>query len=122
MFKKKQGDFEFNSKYSLEERTMEAIKVMKKYPDRVPIICEIYSKSALPDLDRTKYLVPYNITVGQFAFTVRKRLKLQPEKAIFLIIGEMFPSTSSLIGDLYDKYKDEDKFLKILIKEENTFG
>ena len=48
----------FKSKKTFQERVSESYSIMKKYPDKVPIICENYDKS-LPKLDRSKYLVPF---------------------------------------------------------------
>ena len=54
---------------------------MRKYPDRVPIICEkIGDDLSVPDIDRKKYLVPNDLGVAQFMYVIRKRMKLSSEK------------------------------------------
>ena len=93
------------------------------YPDRVPIIVETSLQSNIPILDKIKYLVPINLTVGQFMYVIRNRLKLNPDKSIYFFINGTIPSSSALILNLYELYKDErDEFLYILINCENTFG
>ena len=114
----------FKSSHSLIERSRDAQLVLTKYPDRIPIICEKSSSASadLPELDKKKYLVPIDLTIGQFVYIIRKRLKLPPEKAIFLFINGMIPPTSSFITEVYHYAKDEDGFLYITYAAENTFG
>lgn len=63
----------------------------QKYPNRIPVICEKVEKSDIPSIDKKKYLVPAELTVGQFVFVVRKRIKLSPEKAIFIFVNDVLP-------------------------------
>lgn len=53
---------------------------------------------------------------------VRKRIKLSPEKAIFIFINNVLPPTAALMSKIYDEYKDEDGFLYVQYSGENTFG
>jgi len=114
----------FKSTHTLIDRICETQKVLTKYPDKIPIICEKSNNASLdlPDLDKKKYLVPIDMTIGQFVYIIRKRLKLPPEKAIFLFINGMIPPTSSFLTEIYHYAKDEDGFLYITYAAENTFG
>ncbi len=47
----------------------------------------------IPDIDKKKYLVPADLTVGQFVYVIRKRIKLPAEKAIFIFIHNVLPPT-----------------------------
>ena len=38
----------------LEQRKEESQKILDKYPDKVPIICEKHSRSSLPESERSK--------------------------------------------------------------------
>ena len=40
-----------------------------------------------------RYLVPADLTVGQFVYVVRKRIKLSAEKAIFIFVKDVLPPT-----------------------------
>ena len=40
-----------------------------------------------------RYLVPADLTVGQFVYVIRKRIKLSSEKAIFIFIKNTLPPT-----------------------------
>ena len=114
----------YKANKSLEERILEADQVKKKYPDRVCVICERAANAGrVPDLDKNKFLVPEMLTVGQFMFIVRKRLRLDPGQAIFFFVGGQFLPTASVdMVTLYKDYKDEDGLLYILYATENTFG
>ncbi|XP_038692820.1 autophagy-related protein 8C-like isoform X2 [Tripterygium wilfordii] len=83
----------FKTEHPLERRQAEAARIREKYPDRIPVIVERAEKSDVPDIDKKKYLVPADLTVGQFVYVVRKRIKLTPEKAIFIFVKNILPPT-----------------------------
>ena len=116
------GDNSFKAKYPFEKRKAEAERVLAKYPDRIPIIVEQSSGSKLSQIDKCKFLVPNDLTVGQFVYVIRKRIKLSPEKAIFLMVGSKLPPTSSLLSQVYKEDKDKDSFLYMTYSGENVFG
>ena len=112
----------FIEKHSFDERSKESKKIIDKYPNRLPIIVEKDKKSDLPNIDKHKYLVPNDISVGQFIYIIRKRIKLQPEKALYIFVDNILPPTASDISTVYDNHKDEDGFLYFTYAGENTFG
>merc|ERR1719252_232641 len=103
----------FKTEHTLEKRTAEAKRIRSKYPDRIPVICEKAKGSDIPDIDKKKYLVPADLTVGQFVYVVRKRIKMSAEKAIFIFINNVLPPTAMLMSEVYADKKDEDGFLYI---------
>ncbi|XP_023003664.1 autophagy-related protein 8C-like [Cucurbita maxima] len=106
----------------LEKRQAEAARIREKYPDRVPVIVEKAGRSKIADIDKNKYLVPADITVGQLVYVVRKRIKLSSEKAIFVFVKDTLPSTGALMSAIYEENKDEDGFLYLSYSGENVFG
>merc|ERR1712166_1069788 len=113
----------FKEQHAFDKRVEEADKIRKKHADRIPVICERADGSDIPEIDRKKYLVPQELTVGQFVYVVRKRLRLPPEKAIFIFGDGHLPSTgAALMSQMYKDYKDQDGFLYITYSGENTFG
>ncbi|CAM9951450.1 unnamed protein product [Ectocarpus fasciculatus] len=105
-----------------DKRKSEAERIRAKYPDRIPVICEKADRSDIPDIDKKKYLVPADLSTGQFIYVIRKRIKLDPEKAIFIFVNDTIPQTSALMSQVYEHQKDEDGFLYITYSGENTFG
>ena len=114
----------FKEKFPIQKRTDEAKHIMKKYPDRIPVIVE-KEKSGdklLEDIDKNKYLVPSNLTLGQFIYIIRQRIKLAPEKALFVFINNIIPPTSALMSSIYKQYHDSDFFLYFLYSGESIYG
>lgn len=65
------------------------------------VIVEKAPKARIGDLDKKKYLVPSDLTVGQFYFLIRKRISLRPEDALFFFVNNVIPPTSATMGSLY---------------------
>merc|ERR1712232_374552 len=112
----------FKADHSFDKRQEVASKIRSKYPDRIPVIVEKAAKSNAPDIDKKKFLVPGDISVGKFVYEIRKHMKLNPEQAIFLFVNDTLPPTAALMSFIYDKHKDEDGFLYVTYNGENTFG
>ena len=113
--------FIFQSKHPLELRKSEAERTLRKYPDRVPIIVEPVDDA--PKLDKCKFLVPRDLTVGQFKYVIRKRVKMTPEQGLFFFTEtNVLLSDTMLMEQLYAKHKNGDSFLYIRFALENVFG
>ncbi|KAI4338478.1 hypothetical protein MLD38_023533 [Melastoma candidum] len=112
----------FKQEHDLEKRRAEAARIREKYPDRIPVIVEKAETSDIPNIDKKKYLVPADLTVGQFVYVIRKRIKLSAEKAIFIFVDNVLPPTGAIMSTIYEEKKDEDGFLYVTYSGENTFG
>ena len=112
----------YKKEHDIETRKAESQKIRTKYPDRVPIIVEKEGNSDIAEIDKKKYLVPSDLTVGQFIYVIRKRIKLDSEKAIFVFVKSVLPPSSALVTNIYTEYKDADGFLYLTYSGENTFG
>ncbi len=115
----------FKVRHSFEKRIEESSRILQKYPERVPVICEKGFGSQLPDIDRKKYLCPNDISIANFMYIIRKRIKLSPEKSIFLFCGDDATSllpTACLMSQAYEQHKSTDGFLYITYNAESTFG
>lgn len=106
----------------LEQRKQEAQRIIEKYPDRIPVIAERRKDSDVPDIDKKKYLVPKDLTVGQFVYVIRKRIKLSPEKALYIFCNKQLLSTSAQMTEVYKQYVATDGFLYVHYSAEKTFG
>ncbi len=65
---------------------------------------------------------PARRAVGQFVHVIRKRIKLTPEKAIFIFVNNVLPPNPALMATIYDEHRDEDGFLYVTYNGESTFG
>lgn len=115
---------EFKRNHTFKEMKAESSRIMSKYNDRIAVIVEKDPNcKSLQSIDENKYLVPKEITMGQFIQIVRKRVKISPEKSIFCFVNNnTIPTSSKTIKDIYDTYKDDTGFLFITITEENVYG
>ncbi|XP_023783607.1 gamma-aminobutyric acid receptor-associated protein-like 1 [Cyanistes caeruleus] len=86
------------------------------------VIVEKAPKARVPDLDKRKYLVPSDLTVGQFYFLIRKRIHLRPEDALFFFVNNTIPPTSATMGQLYEDNHEEDYFLYVAYSDESVYG
>ena len=115
--------YSFKNRYPFKQRKYDCDHILLKYPDRIPVLCEKYpySKNA-PDIDKHKYLVGYDLTLGQFMLVIRKRMNIKPEVGLYIFINGITHSNSTLLQHLYLDFKNNDGFLYIEYDVENTFG
>jgi GABA(A) receptor-associated protein len=110
-----------NPKEDMEKQKAEADRIRVKFPDRVPVIVEKKGKDT-PDIDKKKFLVPADLTAGQFLYIIRKRVKLSSEHALFLFINNTLIAPNTLMSELFHRQKGENGFLNIIYATEATFG
>jgi GABA(A) receptor-associated protein len=114
--------FQYKDERPFEKRFEEGEKIRKKYNNYVPVIIEKSPRARVGDLDKNKYLVPSDLTVGQFYFLIRKRIALKPEEALFFFVDNTIPPTSATMGALYEEHHDRDLFLYIAYSDESIYG
>jgi GABA(A) receptor-associated protein len=114
--------FTYKEGQTVEKRAKEAQRIRERYPARIPVICEKDPRSDIPCGGKRKYLIPMDLTVGQFVYVIRKRISIPPDKAIFIFVNNTIPPTSALMSTLYEQHKDEDGFMYIMYSGENAFG
>ena len=112
----------FKKNNNFQKRFEESKNIIQKYPDRFPIIVEKLKDSKLNNIDKSKYLVPKDMSIGQFIYIIRKRIHLESNQALFCFINNILPPTNHLISNIYNEFKDDDGFLYIIYSSENTFG
>eukprot|EP01088_Endostelium_zonatum_P022016 TRINITY_DN907_c0_g1_i1.p1 TRINITY_DN907_c0_g1~~TRINITY_DN907_c0_g1_i1.p1 ORF type:complete len:130 (+),score=24.95 TRINITY_DN907_c0_g1_i1:3375-3764(+) len=111
------------SQHPFDKRKSLANKMKSSYPDRVPIIVERYHKSTLPQITKTKFLAPGDLTITQFRMEIRQHITLSPSQAVYFFSGNTsLPLGSSTMKEVYERYKSEDDFLYISYAEAETFG
>ncbi len=115
---------DYKSKVPFEKRLEESRNIRDKFPGRIPVIIQKARRSSddIPIVDKNKFLVPMDLTIGQFIYVIRKRIALPPEKALFLFCKNTLPTTGMSLRELYGIYADEDGFLYMEYTGEATFG
>jgi GABA(A) receptor-associated protein len=114
---------EYTTSYTLAEKINFTSKMKKKYPDRVPVIIKkATNEKILQDIENTKFLIPKNLRMSDLLMIIRKNIKLDSNKAIFLFAGQNLIPMNGCIGEIYETYHNPDTFLYIFYTLENTFG
>jgi len=113
----------FKKEHEFSVRQKEAHRILKKYPDRIPVICERdNNKSDIPELEKKKFLLPRDLKMVEFIFIVRNKMKIDNRFALFFTISGNIPNSTQTMHNLYEEYKDRDGFLYVIYTSENTFG
>jgi len=111
----------FRRRLTEEQRQYEFARVKSKLDEFIPIIVE-QGGGGSPPIDKEKFLVPTEVTFAQLSFVIRKRLKMLPSDALFLIVKKQMFTGTCTVGNVYDTHHDPDGFLYVMYTNENTFG
>jgi GABA(A) receptor-associated protein len=95
----------------LQQRKEESSNILRKYAGHIPVIVDKDPPARLPDIERQKFFVPFDLSIGQFVDVVRKWIDLQPSDAIFLFVSRKLPPPNGTMGKLYGGKRDEDGFM-----------
>jgi GABA(A) receptor-associated protein len=114
----------FKEKCTIEQRINESARIKAKYPERVPVIVERADGCKnIEEITKHKYLVPNDLTIGQLAYVIRKKIpKLESHIGMFMFVNNEMPCNGDMIEIIYNKHVDEDGFLYVEYSGENTFG
>ena len=120
----KKQTFKYKTDFNEEERKQESARILRDHPNRMPVICEKAPNSNLPDIKKTKYLVPSDMTIHQFHFIIRRNLDLNEASALYLITPKGFTLTGDkTMFEVYNNNKDKsDNFLYLYYATELTWG
>mmetsp|Transcript_37778 Transcript_37778/g.70484 ORF Transcript_37778/g.70484 Transcript_37778/m.70484 type:complete len:118 (+) Transcript_37778:51-404(+) len=113
-------------------KLQDAAAILKKYPDRVPVICQRAKRSSSLPILQKKFLVPAAMAMGEFQYVVHKHLveatqaagasKLKSEQTVYLFVNGKTQRTSVELSEVYASNKDSDGFLYVTYSSENTLG
>lgn len=113
-------------KQSLEKRLAITDSIFRKNDNlKIPIIIDLYDEPDTKDrikLNNHKFIVSKYILVSEFIFKLRKNLNINSYESIFLISNNNLLNTNDLLNSVYEKNKDQDNFLYIIITIEKIFG
>jgi GABA(A) receptor-associated protein len=112
----------FAAAHPFEDRLSESRRVRDKHRGSAPVIVEPHDDKT-PVIDKSKFLVPWELTYGQLVYVVRKRLKMTSDQSIFLFCDRsILPLPCDTIRDIHRAHGSSDGFLYITYALENTFG
>ncbi|XP_016397023.1 microtubule-associated proteins 1A/1B light chain 3C [Sinocyclocheilus rhinocerous] len=114
----------FKQRKCLATRKDEVCTIRSKFPNKLPVIVERYLREKkLPLLDKTKFLVPHELTLGQFLSLLRNKIVLEASQALHLLIsGKNMSCLSASMGEVYSQFRDPDGFLYITYASQDMFG
>lgn len=96
-------------------------EILQAYQNKVPIIITSSPKSGI-QLEKTKFIVPKNITLREFHCILLKYIQKNSKQSVMLFIDNTLPLNTESVSNLYSKHKSEDGFLYMTVSRENTFG
>jgi len=113
----------YKDRVSFDDRKRVADRIVSEHPNRVPVIveCSEQLQKEYP-IPKNKFAVPYDLTLAQFMYVIRKHMALKPEFALYAFINNRLHPTAALMGTIYAQEKTEDGFMYIELFQESTFG
>jgi|TARA_B110000208_G_scaffold192038_1_gene262097 GABA(A) receptor-associated protein len=105
----------------MDARLDESSKVLRKYPDRIPVIVEPATND-LEVIKKNKFIVSKDMTFGQLTYIIRKRLCVDSSVALFFTVNGNLCTSNADLSTIYGENKNTDNFLYVKYSSENTFG
>ncbi|KRT80003.1 hypothetical protein AMK59_7238 [Oryctes borbonicus] len=107
-----------------EIRKEEVLAIRNRFPSKIPIIVQRFSKETnLPQLDKTKFLVPQELTMSQFVTIIRNRTRIKSTQSLYLLVNNRsLVSLSLTFAEVYSEHAGADGFLYITYASQETFG
>ncbi|KAF5283109.1 hypothetical protein FQA39_LY17416 [Lamprigera yunnana] len=126
-FRKPQRDINCNNKGKgkrIEIRKEEVLAIRSRFPTKIPIIVQRFTReSHLPPLDKSKFLVPQEITMSQFLTIIRNRMHITSTQTIYLLVNnKSLVSLSLTLAEVYNEHACPDGFLYVTYASQEVFG
>lgn len=106
----------------LETRKRIHESILESNPGKIQIVILDPVQKNSPVLPKKKYLVSPLMTVNDFTKCLKSKMILHSNQTIFLTCGQEIITGSKTISEIYNNHKDEDGFLYISYRTEDTFG
>ncbi|KAJ8982595.1 hypothetical protein NQ317_005067 [Molorchus minor] len=109
---------------TIEIRKEEVLAIRSRFPTKIPVIVQRYFKEThLPQLDKSKFLVPQEITMSQFQTIIRNRIHLNSNQALYLLVNNRSMLSLSLtLAEVYSEHANGDGFLYVTYASQEVFG
>ncbi|KAH8150212.1 uncharacterized protein LAJ45_05898 [Morchella importuna] len=113
---------DFKSTYTSTERRRASAAMLISRPSHIPVICEKAPNSKMEGPNLIKVLIPPERQVAYLLHLIRRRTKIAPTQALFLLVDGVLPPTSMELGALFEESRDADGFMYVVYTSEETFG
>lgn len=126
-FRRDRLDINYNTKRrtkTVEIRKEEVMAIRNRFPTKIPIIVQrFFKESHLPNLDKSKFLVPQEITMSQFLTIIRNRMHISSSQGLYLLVNnKSLVSLSLTLAEVYTEHACSDGFLYITYASQEVFG
>lgn len=101
----------------MSELSVKNLKLMAKYPTRIPCICNPVGFT----MQKKKFLCPKDFTVSQFMAIVRRQCRMTADAALYCVINGEIPMACQTVQELYHMNKKDNQLIFQIIKEK-TYG
>ena len=132
----------FKEETAVEKRREAAKRIFAAHPERIPVIVQKDVTNELaPDISKTKFLAPAEITMGRFFQEVRKHMyrasdasssssssarskggEVDTHSISFFFEDQRVPNPSLTMAQIYRQHRDEDGFLYLFFTTHQMFG
>ena len=106
---------------SFADRRAFFLSLVSKHENKIPVVVETDTRSTLKFFSFKMSLKP-TVQVSALAKIVRDKIQLSNSEAIFLFCGNVSLAGNRMLGDTYEKYRDNDGFLYIVVSNIESFG
>ncbi|CAH0549556.1 unnamed protein product [Brassicogethes aeneus] len=116
------GDAKKNK--TTEVRKEEVLAIRNRFPTKIPVIVQrFYKETHLPQLDKSKFLVPQEITMSQFQTIIRNKMRMNQNQSLYLLVNNRtMMSLSTSMSEVYSEHAGTDGFLYITYASQEVFG
>ncbi|XP_030749030.1 microtubule-associated proteins 1A/1B light chain 3C-like isoform X2 [Sitophilus oryzae] len=124
MYKPTQRYLQRKSSSKHEVRKEEVLAIRNRFPEKIPVLIKKYHKETqLPPMDKSKFLVPNDITLSQFQTLIRQRMQMPKTQALYFLVNEKSMLSQSLtLGQVYAEYCGPNGYLNITYASQEVFG
>ena len=96
-----------------------ADRVLQRFHDRVPVYLGRHPTCTI-ELENYKYLAPIELTLNQMRLKIKYKKDLAPDRTLFFYSKERLMPIELSVGNIYDRYKDDDGFLYLIYCDESV--
>ena len=109
---------------SIIDLELKGIQLRERYPNRIPIVINEMKDTdfKLRKIKKNKFLVPKEMTMGEFIAHVRKYADIKSTECIYFLVNKLLVPTSQTLGSLDHETSFPDKMLHMVLCKENAFG